>query len=55
MHRGYTFLWRKTWSNPVLQEKGKKFSRIEAWLYLTNVMATDVDEPAPGSGAVSSG
>jgi len=48
MHRGYTFLWRKTWLNPVLQEKGKKFSRIEAWLYLTNVVATGVDDPASG-------
>ena len=28
MHRGYTFLWRKTRTNPVLQEKGKRFSRI---------------------------
>jgi hypothetical protein len=48
MNRGYTFLWRKTWANPVLQEKGKKFSRFEAWLYLTNVLATGVDDPASG-------
>ena len=48
MNRGYTFLWRKTWANPVLQEKGKKFSRLEAWLYLTNVLATGVDDPGAG-------
>ncbi len=48
MNRGYTFLWRKTWANPVLQEKGKRFSRLEAWLYLTNVLATGVDDPDTG-------
>ncbi|HSW38975.1 MAG TPA: hypothetical protein VLL97_05735 [Acidobacteriota bacterium] len=48
MNRGYTFLWRKTWANPVLQEKGKRFSRFEAWLYLTNVLATGVDDPDAG-------
>jgi hypothetical protein len=48
MNRGYTFLWRKTWANPVLQEKGKRFSRLEAWLYLTNVLATGVDDPDAG-------
>ena len=48
MNRGYTFLWRKTWANPVLQEKGKRFSRLEAWLYLTNVLATGVDDAGAG-------
>jgi hypothetical protein len=48
MNRGYTFLWRKTWANPVLQEKGKKFSRLEAWLYLTNILATGVNDPGAG-------
>ena len=48
MNRGYTFLWRKTWANPVLQEKGKRFSRLEAWLYLTNVLATGIDDEASG-------
>ncbi|HSW38068.1 MAG TPA: hypothetical protein VLL97_01085 [Acidobacteriota bacterium] len=48
MNRGYTFLWRKTWANPVLQEKGKRFSRLEAWLYLTNVLAIGVDDPDAG-------
>jgi hypothetical protein len=50
MNRGYTFLWRKTWANPVLQEKGKRFSRLEAWLYLTNVLATGIDDPVAGLG-----
>jgi hypothetical protein len=48
MNCGYTFLWRKTWTNPILQEKGKKFSRFEAWLHLTNVLATGADDPAAG-------
>jgi DNA-binding Lrp family transcriptional regulator len=48
MNRGYTFLWRKTWTNPVFREKGKKFSRIEAWLHLTNVLATGIDDPGAG-------
>jgi len=37
MHRGYTLLWRKIWSNPVLSEPGRKFSRLEAWLYIIKV------------------
>jgi hypothetical protein len=48
MNRGYTFLWRKTWANPVLCEPGKKFSRFEAWLYLTNVLAAGMDDEAAG-------
>jgi hypothetical protein len=48
MNRGYTFLWRKTWANPVLQERGKKFSRLEAWLYMTNVLAAGVDDESSG-------
>jgi len=48
VNRGYTFLWRKIWANPVLQEKAKRFSRLEAWLYLTNVLATGVDDPGLG-------
>ena len=48
MQRGYTLLWRKVWANPLLCEPGKKFSRLEAWLYLTNVLATGVDDEAAG-------
>ena len=48
MNRGYTFLWRKIWANPILQENGKRFSRLEAWLYLTNELATGVDNPDAG-------
>ncbi len=43
MDRGYTLLWRKTWSNPVLLERNKVFSKFEAWLYLTNIQARGVD------------
>jgi hypothetical protein len=48
MNRGYTCLWRKTWANPVLQENGKKFSRLEAWLYMTNVLAAGMDDECSG-------
>ena len=50
MNRGYTLLWRKTWSNPLLAEPDRKFSRLEAWLYLTNAMAAGVDDPDSGLG-----
>jgi hypothetical protein len=48
MHRGYTCVWRKVWSNAVLAEPGKRFSRIEAWLYITNVLAAGMDDEAAG-------
>jgi hypothetical protein len=48
MHRGYTCLWRKIWSNRVLDEPRKRFSRLEAWLYITNVLAAGMDNPAAG-------
>ena len=48
MNRGYTLLWRKTWANPLLAEPGKKFSRLESWLHLTNVLATGLDDPDTG-------
>jgi hypothetical protein len=50
MNRGYTLLWRKTWANPLICGPGKKFRRLEAWLYLTNVLATGIDEPEAGLG-----
>jgi len=43
MNRGYTLLWRKIWANPLLCKPGKKFSRLEAWLYIVNVLATGKD------------
>jgi hypothetical protein len=48
MYRGYTLLWRKIWSNTVLVEPGKPFSRLEAWLYITNVLATGMDDQDAG-------
>ncbi len=48
MHRGYTCVWRKIWSNAVLAEPGKRFSRLEAWLYITNVLAAGIDDQAAG-------
>ena len=48
MHRGYTCLWRKIWSNAVLIEPGKRFSRLEAWLYITNALAAGIDDEAAG-------
>ena len=48
MDLGYTLLHRKFWRNEILQEKGKPFSRREAWLYLTNVLARGTDDPETG-------
>ena len=48
MNRGYTLLWRKTWANPILQERGKKFSRLEAWLYMLKVLAAGMDDESSG-------
>jgi hypothetical protein len=48
MYRGYTFLWRKIWSNEVFAESGKRFSGLEAWLYITNVLASGVDDQDAG-------
>ena len=48
MNRGYTLLWRKIWSNPLLCEPGKLFSRLEAWLYLINVLAAGKDDEESG-------
>jgi hypothetical protein len=48
MRRGYTLLWRKIWANPLLVEPGKKFSRLEAWLYIVNVLAAGMDSEESG-------
>jgi hypothetical protein len=48
MYRGYTCLYRKIWSNAILAEPGKRFSRLEAWLYITNVLAAGKDNEATG-------
>jgi hypothetical protein len=48
MRRGYTLLWRKIWANPLLVEPGKKFSRLEAWLYIVNVLAAGIDDENNG-------
>jgi hypothetical protein len=34
MNRDYTLFWRKIWSHPVLSKTGKKFSLLQAWLYI---------------------
>jgi hypothetical protein len=48
MNRGYTLVWRKLWANPLLCEPGKRFSKLEAWLYLTNVLAAGMDDETAG-------
>jgi hypothetical protein len=48
MHRGYTCVWRKIWSNAALCEPGRRFSRLEAWLYITNFLAAGKDDAATG-------
>ena len=48
MNRGYALFWRKIWANPLLCEPGKKFTRLEAWLHLTNVLAAGMDDAEAG-------
>jgi hypothetical protein len=48
MNHGYTLLWRKIWTNFLLCEPGKKFSRLEAWLYIINVLATGIENGDSG-------
>jgi hypothetical protein len=48
MHRGYTCVWRKIWANTVLVEPERQFTRLEAWLFITNMLAAGVDNPAAG-------
>lgn len=43
MDRGYTLQWRKMWDNPVLKEPGRAFSRREAWMHITNVLANGTE------------
>jgi hypothetical protein len=40
---GYTRFYRSMWNNPVLMEKGKRYSRLEAWWYLVNFQARGID------------
>jgi hypothetical protein len=48
MNRGYTLLWRKIWANPLLCDPRKKFSRLEAWLHITNGLAAGKDDERTG-------
>jgi hypothetical protein len=41
-------IWRKLRANPVLCEPGKKLSRLEARLHLTNVLAAGINGEAAG-------
>ena len=43
MDRGYTRLYRKFWDNEFLHERGKSYSKREAWLYIVNVLANGID------------
>jgi hypothetical protein len=43
MESGYTFLYRKIWKNSFLMEKKKRYSRLEAFLYLVNLRARGTD------------
>ena len=48
MNRGYTLLWRKIWANPLLSEPGRKFSRLEAWLFTVNFLAAGKENEKTG-------
>lgn len=47
MSRGYIKLWRKVLDNEVLRERGKRYSRLEAWIYLC-LNARGTDDPKTG-------
>jgi len=42
--RGYTKLWRKIWDNKFLVPTGHEFTRLEAWLDITNRLAAGLDQ-----------
>ena len=44
MNRGYIRLYRKIMDNPVLHERGKRWSKFEAWVYLC-LSARGTDDP----------
>ena len=44
MDRGHVHLFRKVWNNPVLHERGKRFSRLEAWLWIISILARGTDD-----------
>ena len=48
MNRGYTLLWRKIWANPLLAEPGRKFTRLQAWLYIVNALASGISDESKG-------
>jgi hypothetical protein len=41
LNRGYTLLWRKIWSNTILMEPERKFSRLEARLYIIDLLTSE--------------
>lgn len=43
MDQGYTRHYRKMWSNPLFEEKGKHFSRLEAGMDIINRLAAGID------------
>lgn len=48
MNYGHVHLFRKIWNNPVLQEKNKIFSRLEAWIWIVSREARGKDDPKSG-------
>ena len=48
MNRGYIHFWRKTWDNKVLHERSKRFSRLEAWLWIISIETRGVDDAEIG-------
>jgi len=41
--RGFVHLARKFWDNEILKEKGRPFSKREAWLYIFSNLANGID------------
>ena len=48
MDLGHVHLFRKVWKNPVLYERGKRFSRLEAWLWIISIQARGTDDSETG-------
>lgn len=42
-NRGFVLLWRHVWDDPELKEKGRPFSKREAWIYLFSNLANGID------------
>lgn len=50
MNRGYTRLYRKIWDNQLFKQANHKFSKLEAWLHIVNILANGIERDGLGRG-----